>query len=235
MNTTSIIDQREAKKMLKLSCPFILLKHFESVNCLFAFCEESVSHAWQKKGIIVFLGKTQLLNVLLHILGADKHWTAKKHPRKCHLNSNQGWLAKGISWQKDFLDFLWFHLLEKLIQLEKIGSSYIGFGALPKTPSWEAFDAVGAYINALQACFALFPSHFLAMSWAKSFLSNLVPNPNFIKKTLKHNYRRSERYLETSRLSICVQSRTYVRCFTASISIFSIALSILGGSSNQWS
>ena len=28
----------------------------------------------------------------------------------------------------------------------------------------EVFDAIGAYINALQACFALFPSHFLAMS-----------------------------------------------------------------------
>lgn len=76
-----------------------------------------------------------------------------------------------------------------------------------------------AYINALQACFALFPSHFLAMSWATSFLSNLVRNQNF-SNNLKHNYRRSDRHLEASRLSICVPPRTYVRCVSPLASAF---------------
>ena len=49
----------------------ILLKHFEC--SIVSFLRKIRKSCMTKKGIIVFLGKTQLLNVLLHILGADKH------------------------------------------------------------------------------------------------------------------------------------------------------------------
>jgi len=64
-------QSKRSEKNARVELPLILLKHFEC--SIVSFLRNIRKSCMTKKGIIVFLGKTQLLNVLLHILGADKH------------------------------------------------------------------------------------------------------------------------------------------------------------------